>query len=156
MSRREWPLRFVCNHPGCTESANYRYSTRRDMMESFELKNYSDGRWRCVRHRNPDEVLSLSNPRTRAEIVLEQKPHGKFFGHFGFISGLGFKAFAEDFPAGTKIIVSAEIVLPDGQEAETLKDVVAQALAHADQDPAETSRCCDAIEMIRKVFGETP
>lgn len=112
MSRREWPLRFTCGHPGCTESANYRYATRRDMMESFERRNYSDGRWRCVRHTRPDEVLSLTNPRTRAEIVIEQKPHGKYFGHSGFIFGLGFKAFAADFPEGTTIIVSAEVVLP--------------------------------------------
>lgn len=122
MSRREWPLRFVCNYPGCTESANYRYPTRRDMMESFELKNYSGGRWRCVRHNKPDEVLSASNPRTRAEIVLEQKSHGKYFGNFGFVSGLGFRVFADDFPAGTRLIVTAEIVPPAERECPSSPD----------------------------------
>lgn len=113
MSRREWPLRFVCAHDGCTESANYRYSTKRDMMESFELKNYSHGRWRCIRHARPDEVLSATSPQTRAELVVEQKDHGRFFGNFGFISGPGFKAFAHDFPPGSKIVVTAILVLLD-------------------------------------------
>lgn len=113
MSRREWPLRFVCAQDGCTESANYRYSTKRDMMESFELKNYSHGRWRCIRHSRPDEVLSAANLETRAELVVEQKDHGHFFGHSGFVSGPGFKAFAKDFPPGSKIVVTAMLVLPD-------------------------------------------
>lgn len=112
MSRREWPLRFVCGHDGCTESANYRYQTKRDLMESFELRNYSDGRWRCVRHSKPDEVLSATNKKTRAELVVEQKEHGRYFGHSGFTFGPGFKAFAKDFPAGSKIIVTATLVLP--------------------------------------------
>lgn len=113
MSRREWPLRFVCGHEGCNESANYRYQTKRDLMESFELKHYSNGRWRCTRHARPGEVLSASNPETCAELTVEQKPYGRYFGNVGFISGPGFKAFAEDFPPGTKIIVSTRLVLPD-------------------------------------------
>lgn len=113
MARREWPLRFVCAHGGCTETANYRYSTKRDMMESFEIKNYSNGRWRCIRHARPEEVLSAANRETRAELIVEQKPHGRFFGHSGFVSGPGFKAFAKDFPAGSKIIVSTVVVLPE-------------------------------------------
>lgn len=113
MSRREWPLMFTCGHEGCTERAIYRYQTRRDMMESFEGKHYSNGRWRCVRHTKPDEVLSASNRATRHELVLEERPHGKFFGHSGFVHGSGFKAFAKDFPVGTKIVVSTEVIFPD-------------------------------------------
>lgn len=112
MSRREWPLILPCGHPGCTERSNYRYQTKRDLMESFELKHFSNGRWRCVRHSQPDAVLSASNPSTRAELLLEERPHGRLFGNWGFVHGPGFKAFAEDFPAGTKIIVTAELVLP--------------------------------------------
>ena len=112
MARREWPLRFVCSEEGCTESANYRYSTRRDLMESFELKHYSNGRWRCIRHARPNEVLSANNPETQAELTVEQKDYGRFFGNVGFVSGPGFKAFAEDFPAGAKIVVTATLVLP--------------------------------------------
>lgn len=113
MARREYPLRFVCAQEGCSESANYRYSTRRDLMGSFELKNYSNGRWRCTRHAKPSEVLSQGNPTTRAELTVDQKPYGRFFGNWGFISGPGFKAFAEDFPPGTKLIVTTEIQFPN-------------------------------------------
>jgi hypothetical protein len=119
MARREWPLRFVCAHEGCNEAANYRYATRRDLMESFELKHYSNGRWRCTRHARPSEVLSATNPRTRAELTVEQKPHGRYFGSFGFIHGPGFKAFADDFPPGAKVIVSAELVVPATASVDT-------------------------------------
>jgi len=112
MSRREWPLRFVCGHEGCAETANYRYSTKRDMMESFELKHYSHGRWRCTRHTRPHEVLGIGNRETHAEIIVEQKPHGRYFGHTGFVSGPGFKVFADDLPEGAKVLVTATLVLP--------------------------------------------
>lgn len=113
MSRREWPLTFPCAHEGCMERARYVYQTKRDLQESFELKNFSNGRWRCIRHSRPDEVLSAQNPKTRAELTVDEHPHGRYFGHSGFISGPGFKAFAKDFPAGAKVIVTAELVLPD-------------------------------------------
>ncbi len=113
MSRREWTFTGTCGHEGCSERFLYRYPTHRDLVQSFEVKNYSHGRWKCTRHTRPSEVLSAENPRTEHEVVLEQKPHGKFFGRSGIVSGPGFKAFAEDFPAGTKIIVTAQIVLPE-------------------------------------------
>lgn len=113
MARREWPLHFTCAHEGCREAANYRYSTKRDLMESFELKNYSNGRWRCIRHSKPNEVLSHDNPETRAELTVDQKEHGRYFESSGFISGPGFRAFAKDFPPGAKVIVTATLVLPD-------------------------------------------
>lgn len=113
MARREWPLRFVCGHAGCKETANYRYDTKRNLMESFELKNYSEGRWLCVRHSRPNEVLGIDNRETSAVLIVEQKPHGLYFGNNGFIHGPGFKAFAKDLPAGSAVIVTARLVLPE-------------------------------------------
>lgn len=112
MSKRDWPLMFLCGHAGCTERAIYRYSTRRDCVESFEQKHYSGGRWRCTRHSRPNEVLSATNPQTTVELVVEQRESGLYFGGMGFISGPGFKAFAKDFTPGAKVIVSATLVLP--------------------------------------------
>ena len=86
------------------------------MAESFEVKNYSGGRWKCVRHSRPDEVLSESNRQTSIELTVEQKPYGRYFGNTGFLSGPGFKAFAADFPAGAKVIVSAVLILPDDED----------------------------------------
>lgn len=113
MSRREWTFTGTCGHKGCAERFTYRYPTRSDLLSSFEVKNYSDGRWRCARHSKLDEVLSPSNPTTTHELVNEQKPYGKFWGSSGFIYGPGFRAFAEDFPAGTKIIVTTQVVLQE-------------------------------------------
>jgi hypothetical protein len=58
MAKRDWPLRFQCVHEGCTEHVTYRYETRRDLVSSYELKNYGSGKgWRCVRHSTPNEVV---------------------------------------------------------------------------------------------------
>lgn len=112
MSRRNWPLRLPCGHEGCREISNYNYSTKRDLMESFELRNFSNGRWRCIRHQKPDEVLSAANPTTKAELIVEQKGDHRYFGHSGFAHGPGFKAFAGDLPPGAKLIITAQLVLP--------------------------------------------
>lgn len=119
MAKREWPLRFQCSHLGCHETTTFRYDTRRDMISSFEAKHYSSGRWKCLRHREPDRVLSAGNLETRFEVVSEQKEHGRFFGSFGIVTGPGFLAYAEDLPAGAKLIVTARIELPPEPEHNT-------------------------------------
>lgn len=118
MAKREWTLSFPCGHEGCQERSRWSYQTKRDLVESFEQKHYSGGRWRCIRHTKPNEVLSPENPETRAELVVEQKPYGRYFGNFGFVSGPGFKVFASDLPEGAKVIVTATLVLPASPEKE--------------------------------------
>lgn len=113
MARREYPLRFECSHPGCRESVTYRYSTRRDLETSFELKHYRNGGWKCTRHYAPNEVLGAENLETRWETTAKESEHGGvYFGHSGLVIGPGFKAFAKDFPVGTKLIVTTRIELP--------------------------------------------
>jgi hypothetical protein len=116
MSRREWTLHFQCSHDGCSERTVYRYDTMRDRERSYEQKNYSNGRWKCLRHIDLERVLSANNRETRAEVVVEQKQYGKYFGSFGLVSGLGFLAYAEDLPVGTRLIVTARIELPPAPE----------------------------------------
>lgn len=112
MARREWPLRYVCAHPGCNESATYRYATRRDLVESWERRVYGTNGWRCVRHSKPSEVLGPDNLVLETSFTSEQKDTGLYWGQFGFLHGPGFKAFCEDFPPGTRLIVTARIELP--------------------------------------------
>lgn len=116
MPRRDWSLDYVCGHDGCRETVTYRYQTKRDRTDSFEVRNFSNGRWRCIRHANPSEILSSMNCETRHELVVNELPYGKFFGNAGFISGPGFKAFAKDFPVGSKVVVTAQLILPDEEE----------------------------------------
>ncbi|ANN66441.1 hypothetical protein [Bordetella bronchialis] len=112
MAKRDYPLRFQCAHPDCRESVTYRFSTIRDLRGSHEFKWYSGGKWKCSRHDKPNEVLGLDNLETRYECVSREESHGRYWGNFGFMFGPGFKAWPKDFPAGTKIIVTARIELP--------------------------------------------
>jgi hypothetical protein len=42
-----------------------------------------------------------------------QEEYGRFWNHQGFLSGPGFKVWAKDFPAGSRLIVTARVELPD-------------------------------------------
>lgn len=103
-----------CTEPGCFEYARFEYDTRRDAAEHFKTRR----EWKCTRHSNPHEVLSPDNRETVTGLVNKALPIGKatklfWNGHNGFSSGPGFKAFAADFPEGTKLIITARIELPD-------------------------------------------
>lgn len=111
MAKREWMLRKPCAHPGCTETSRYSYETRRDMVTSFESKR----EYRCFRHTRPNEILSTDRLETQV-VMISKKSDGcgdvLFWNGNGFQSGPGFKAWAEDFPEGTRLIVTAKIELP--------------------------------------------
>ena len=114
--KREYLLQFRCAHEGCAERTTYRYDTLRDRKDSYEARHYEKDGWRCIRHSKPNDVLSESNQETHFEVVSREEPHGRFFGHSGFVHGPGFKLFANDFPAGTKLVVTARIELPSEQD----------------------------------------
>lgn len=116
MSRR-YLCRFSCGHPGCDAFQTYESTTRRDQADQY--RKYGNGAWRCVRHSRPDEVLGLTNLKRTDDTVsvrrFSDSGHdiGLYFGHFGLVTGPGFKAFAKDFPEGTTLRVTAEIILPE-------------------------------------------
>lgn len=113
MSRRERILRKTCAENGCTEFARWSFSSLRELKESYEAKQKD---WWCVRHKRKDEVLSTSNNTTERTLVSVKSINGsdKLFwsGGSGFAYGPGFKAFADDFPEGTQLIVTARISIP--------------------------------------------
>ncbi|WP_280393096.1 hypothetical protein [Nocardia wallacei] len=112
MSRREYTIRFKCAEDGCGE---WYYSVAPTRREEAETRSYYAKRpWRCTRHTKPDEVLTPDNPERRTEITVEAKQFGHSWGYSGLVSGPGFKAFADDFPPGTRLIVTARIELPEG------------------------------------------
>src|ERR1044072_5050018 len=118
MSRRPSIVRFRCGHPGCEEFARYEADNRYHAIEMD--KRYGNGKYRCVRHSQPDSVLSADNSKIVDELISLKEPHGLYWGNEtawgGFAHGPGFKAFAEDFPAGTVLRVTAEIILPATKE----------------------------------------
>lgn len=110
MARNKKPIRFECGHPGCPEAGWYNYDNRADAARLYV--SYGSGKYRCTRHSYPEQVLSLTNLKTVSESVSDQREHGRYWGNGGFVSGPGFKAFCADFPAGTTLRVTAEIILP--------------------------------------------
>jgi len=102
---------FLCGHEGCTERARYEYYDRAEARRQWE--RYGNGKYRCVRHSQPDEVLSEANAKLTRDLVNEERNGHLYFGYSGFAHGPGFKAFSADFPAGTVLRVTAEIILPN-------------------------------------------
>jgi hypothetical protein len=121
-ARRGYTVRCVCSFPGCKETSFYHYDTQREVREGTAAKQQRAGTWLCVRHTSPDEVLSESNLMTSRVLESVELEHGKFWrqeGHeravSGFVFGNGYKAYAKDFPAGTRLTITAQLELPKQQ-----------------------------------------
>jgi|SRR5215217_7680675 len=114
MARSYGIFRATCGHEGCNEFARYEADNRKHYLDL--CVQYGQGRWRCVRHSQPDQVLSAVNLKTVEELsVIESRGDlywGKEKAWNGFSHGPGFKAFAADFPEGTVLRVTAEVILP--------------------------------------------
>jgi len=106
---REYMIRFQCAEPNCHEWTHYTASTRK---EQAEIYNRNQGKWKCVRHDRPADLLGPTNMTRVHEVVSDERSHGVYWGNFGFVSGPGFCAFAKDFPPGTILRVTAEVILP--------------------------------------------
>lgn len=109
-------LHFKCGYKGCSEVGHFESDNR---AETIRLqKKYGNGKYRCFRHSKPDEVLSEDNLHRETTYVVGKSakyPHHNklyFDGGRGVVTGPGFKAYASDFPAGTKVIVSVDVILP--------------------------------------------
>jgi hypothetical protein len=122
MSRRQ-TTRFQCGHEGCKEFAVYDYTYADERKRLWDANG--NGKYRCSRHTRMDENLSADNTRTVYELTATKvaASSGGYLDELfwcvaggrigsGFMSGPGFKAFASDFPEGTVVRVTAEVVLP--------------------------------------------
>jgi hypothetical protein len=113
-------FRAKCGHEGCAEFVRYEADRRSDYIDLE--RRYGNGQWRCVRHSQPNEVLSQTNTIIVREMKAMPAHSTMFWGQDrpwnGFAHGPGFKAFAEDFPEGTILRVTAEIVSPAKESAE--------------------------------------
>lgn len=106
-----------CAEKGCTERpAYYEYSSQRERAEAQGDRRKTP--YRCSRHLRPEQVLSVENSE-RTMVRIAQRASGvkdptKLFwdGQSGFDFGPGFKAYASDFPEGTRLVITARIELP--------------------------------------------
>ena len=116
MGRRGGTLTVRCRAEGCRETGFYTYDSQRERAE-IEIRYGRD--WACGRHAQPDKVLSLENPAVQKVLVCTQKTFGLTWIEEGAESGNGFsfsaahKAWADDFPPGTRLIVTAYIETPE-------------------------------------------
>lgn len=115
MGRPKQTVRVRCGHEGCAEWTFYEAYNRAHAADLG--RRYGGGRWLCVRHSQPNEVLSAENLKTVREAVAAPI-HGRLYWSGGSASafGPGFKAFAGDFPPGTVLRVTAEIILPTHED----------------------------------------
>jgi hypothetical protein len=106
---RGYDIKATCQHPECPEWRNYHYDNRRDADKSAAHR----AQWKCLRHTG--FTLSIAEPvqtfRSVSGVGKETGGH-LFWSGSGLVLGPGFKAFADDFPPGTVIEVTARIILP--------------------------------------------
>lgn len=126
MASRERTTSIKCAEPDCTDHAHYTYRTQREYAEIHARQK--DHPYECTRHRNRHEVLRPDNTE-RTQVLIATKvpnhrgdgylpglfwiPEGHNQGGSGFTFGPGYKAHADDFPEGTRLIVTARIEICD-------------------------------------------
>lgn len=109
MSRRGHDIEVTCQHPGCSERGRYHYDSYRDADKSAAWR----AKWRCIRHSG--RTLSLDVPMLTMRVPSESSPETgerRYWLRSGYVHGPGFQAFADDFPPGTILEVTARIILP--------------------------------------------
>jgi hypothetical protein len=103
MAKREYHVRCQCGYPGCTDFGNYVCETRAGI--TVIQRRYYPDKWRLIR-----------TTEYRNDVVISERGNdiiGLFWnGKSGFEFGPGFKAWSKDFPEGTILRVTAEILLP--------------------------------------------
>lgn len=142
MGRRRVTSSVNCAKPGCRECAHFEYDSMRDRAEgdrrrlehpwrcyrhSAEDEVLSaENRVReavltVARLRNPSYERQLDEYRRMVERGYRSgREPQEFYDRLtwagaggGIVSGPGFRALAEDFPEGTRLVVSVRLVLPD-------------------------------------------
>jgi hypothetical protein len=114
MGQRSYSSRFRCGHAGCTEFVLFSDDRRADQAKTQQ--RHGNGQWKCVRHSRPSEVVALDRPQLVRDLEVVEVEHGKYWKWpvgtlgSGFVSGPGFQAHASDFPPGTVLRITAELV----------------------------------------------
>lgn len=123
--RRPYTITLRCAENGCRDHQTYEYETRAD--EAAGRKRQQEHPYRCTRHARPERVLRPDNRTRQIVLVASKLPYSGSSGGFlpglfwiaenelrsGFTYGPGFNAHADDFPEGTRLVVTAQIELPE-------------------------------------------
>lgn len=132
MARRGGTHQVRCKEEsGCREFALISYGSQRELRETLDQSFYKN--YKCTRHRNPERVLGPENTAVQAVLIAtdhwlppmregaEPRYVGRFWYPEGKTTGSGFnhseahKAYADDFPAGTRLVITAYVETPEVQ-----------------------------------------
>jgi hypothetical protein len=135
MPRRvEGDIKVRCTHPGCTEAAYLNYTSRERVRELMALRDA----WRCTDHDGSRVRVTPDSPSVELVLVSAERFHelprvrpgplpppkltGIYFGlpgcapTLGRVSGPGWFLDANDFPAGSRLVVSVQVLPPEPSE----------------------------------------
>lgn len=106
-----------CTAPGCSDYGHWQFDSRAE----YDRHVQSTRTWTCCRHSKGAGVLSMD--RLKVEWISEPSkplpnhPNDPYrsFGSSGVILGTGYYAEGRDFPTGTRIKITAEVILPEEQ-----------------------------------------
>jgi hypothetical protein len=110
------------NDQGCTETTFYNVSTLADRKRI--AADQRERPWKCSRHRNPDELLTPSNTEVSHILIADRSKRFDLPDHLfwrkegaddvgsGYMFGPGFSAHADDFPEGTRIVITVRAEIP--------------------------------------------
>lgn len=109
MKRRPLWRVLPCAEPGCREVGRYEYDTRRDYDKAVrENRSYI-----CSRHSMKSRVLTMDCLRAEwLSAPNREESYGRFFGNSGLIINEACYAKADEFPVGTRIKITSEVILP--------------------------------------------
>lgn len=109
-------IRIHCGQQNCHAITIYEVDNLKE--QSRILREEGHGKWKCIKHSDLEELLNLNRLQTTKIFKAIQSPRHPdltqlfWNGSFGLQFGPGFKAFANDFPPGTILKITAEIILP--------------------------------------------
>lgn len=120
MTRRGYTRTRRCAEEGCREVSFINYEYKRDYADAVR-REAGQSPWKCLKHDKPDVVMSPRNRERTGVLLCEQRDYGRYWQEegrsgTGYVYGAGFRAWAEDFPPGTELIITVQAILPEGYE----------------------------------------
>jgi hypothetical protein len=123
MPRGDYRQTIACADQPCREKITYHHQTRAD--EAASVKHQRESPWKCSRHLKPDEVLAPERQAITSVMTVVPRPGAArwetplIWAASGWnfrsdsVSGVGFQAFANDWPEGTRLEITARILPPE-------------------------------------------
>lgn len=123
MPRGDYRQMIHCADQPCPEKVVYHHETRRD--EAASIKDQQARPWKCIRHSKPGEVLTPERQEITSVMTAVPRPNASrwesrriwdapgWLRQSDKIDGVGFMAFADDWPEGTRLEITARILPPE-------------------------------------------